>query len=84
MTPRSATVYKAQRRDLPRPYHTWTWLTQLNSKCPPYPPPLPCSATVYKVRYRGEAVAAKEVDLGRSPAVQELFVRVGAALPLML
>ncbi|KAL4420111.1 hypothetical protein ABPG77_000282, partial [Micractinium sp. CCAP 211/92] len=32
-------------------------------------------ATVYKVMFRGEVVAAKEVDLGRSPAVQQLFVQ---------
>lgn len=37
----------------------------------------PRSATVYKVMFRGEVVAAKEVDLGRSPAVQQLFVQVG-------
>ncbi|KAI7842434.1 hypothetical protein COHA_004073 [Chlorella ohadii] len=32
------------------------------------------SGVVYKARFRGETVAAKEVDLGRSAAVQSLFV----------
>ncbi|KAL4419965.1 hypothetical protein ABPG75_007063 [Micractinium tetrahymenae] len=33
------------------------------------------SAVVFKVLFRGEVCAAKEVDLGRSPAIQELFVQ---------
>ncbi|PRW45625.1 hypothetical protein C2E21_6054 [Chlorella sorokiniana] len=32
------------------------------------------SGVVYKARFRGETVAAKEVDLGRSSSVQSLFV----------
>lgn len=34
------------------------------------------SACVYKAMFRGEVVAAKEVDLGRSPAVQAAFLTV--------
>ena len=46
-----------------------------------YPPPLPriisksCSGTVYKVKLHGETCAAKEVNLGRSVAAQENFVK---------
>lgn len=43
------------------------------------PPPLH-SARVYKATYRGEAVAAKVLDIGRSPADQHAFL-TGAALP---
>jgi len=39
--------------------------------------PFKCSACVYKALFRGEVVAAKEVDLGRSPAVQAAFLTVG-------
>lgn len=55
----------------------------LGGKCPPaFPASLPIpsllAAIVFKATFRGEMVAAKEVDLGRSAAVQELFVTVGA------
>ncbi|PSC73227.1 serine threonine-kinase [Micractinium conductrix] len=41
------------------------------------------SATVYKVLYRGEEVAAKEVEIGRSAAMQELFVKEAERLHQM-
>ena len=49
------------------------WLTPATPWC------LPSSACVYKALFRGEHVAAKEVDLGRSPAVQAAFLTVGGA-----
>jgi hypothetical protein len=38
-----------------------------------------CSAKVYRVQYNGEVVAAKEIDIGLSGAMQETFLTVGAA-----
>ena len=51
----------------------------LHSRAPavvvPHLSPL-CSATVYRALYLNEIVAAKEIDIGRSPAMQEAFVNV--------
>lgn len=54
------------------------WLDVKNAAPLVRPPACPrnCSACVYKALYRGEPVAAKEVDLGRSPAVQAAFLTV--------
>lgn len=43
---------------------------------PTAPPLLPRSSVVYKARFNGEAVAAKEMDIGASLAVQEAFIAV--------
>lgn len=44
-------------------------------------PPSTCSATVYRALYLNEIVAAKEIDIGRSHAMQEAFVNVSQAGP---
>lgn len=44
----------------------------------------PCSGVVYKASYRGDTVAVKEIDLGRSTAMQQAFVQGGPRLRAQL
>lgn len=61
--------------------HSWVRDALAGMFCPPahhFPASTcgaACSATVYKARFRGETVAAKEVELGRSAAIQAMFVQ---------
>lgn len=40
----------------------------------PFPFPQPCSGRVIRATFNGEAVAAKEVDVGKGVAAHEAFI----------